>query len=836
MRVPLSWLGEFVELPSNSNAESVMAELVKVGLEEEGSHGYGLTGPIVVGQVLEFVEEEQSNGKTIRWCQVRVAPSGKKAGDGGEDVRGIVCGARNFEVNDKVVVTLPGAVLPRDFKIAARSTYGHTSDGMIASARELGLSDDHEGILRLTTLGIDPEVGTDALALLGLNDEAAEVNVTPDRGYCFSIRGIAREFAHATGAKFTDPIDSVKPAHGDGFKVEIKDDAPIRGRVGSTKFVLRSASNVKAASPTPAWMVSRLKLSGMRSISIVVDITNYVMLEMGQPLHAYDSAKLNGSITVRRAKSGESLKTLDGQDRKLNSEDLVIADTSGAVGLAGVMGGASTEVSQSTTSVLIEAANFDGVSIARSARRHKLPSEASKRFERGVDPKVAEYAAARAIALLEELAGAKADSLGSFVDNSPSATTVFLPANFAAELTGVDYTAAEITSTLNEIGCVVASVDSGFEVIVPSWRPDITHKTDLVEEVARITGYDRIPSRLPVAPPGRGLTRRQKMRRAVMNQLSATGHVEVLTYPFLKPEQNSYFAEVNSARVVLANAMQEDVNEMRLTMLPGLMDAAKRNVSRTLTDLSIYEVGLVFNPAKSSKPVSLPNGTTLPSAKDLELLHQSVPQQPLYLGALFVGNRISEQVGRKASRSGYADAIQAARVTAHAVGLELDLVQATPKGFHPGRTAALVIRGTQITVGYAGELHPELALANDLPRQAGVVEINLELLFANAPELIQAGAVDTYPAATQDLSLVIDLNVPAGAVLAVLAEAAGELLEEIVLVDDYRGTNLEEGKKSLTFALRFRANDRTLTQVEASVARDNAVSAANAKFGATIRA
>ena len=339
-----------------------------------------------------------------------------------------------------------------------------------------------------------------------------------------------------------------------------------------------------------------------------------------------------------------------------------------------------------------------------------------------------------------------------------------------------------------------------------------------------------------MAPPGRGLTRRQKMRRAVMNQLSATGHVEVLTYPFLKAEQNSYFAEVNSARVVLANAMQEDVNEMRLTMLPGLMDAAKRNVSRTLTDLSIYEVGLVFNPAKSSKPVSLPNGTTLPSAKDLELLHQSVPQQPLYLGALFVGNRISEQVGRKASRSGYADAIQAARVTAHAVGLELDLIQATPKGFHPGRTAALVIRGTEITVGYAGELHPELALANDLPRQVGVVEINLELLFANAPELIQAGAVDTYPAATQDLSLVIDLNVPAGEVLAVLAEAAGELLEEIVLVDDYRGTNLEEGKKSLTFALRFRANDRTLTQVEASVARDNAVSAANAKFGATIRA
>jgi phenylalanyl-tRNA synthetase beta chain len=836
MRVPLSWLAEYVELPKTATAETVMAELVKVGLEEEGSHGYGLTGPIVVGQVLEFVEEEQSNGKTIRWCQVRVAPAGQKAADGGEDVRGVVCGARNFEVNDKVVVTLPGAVLPGDFKIAARSTYGHVSDGMIASAKELGLSDDHEGILRIVTLGLDPAVGTDALELLGLSDEAAEVNVTPDRGYCFSMRGIAREYAHATGAKFSDPIDLVKPVKGEGFTVEIKDDAPIRGRVGSTKFVIRSASNVNASAPTPAWMVSRLKLAGMRSISIVVDITNYVMLEMGQPLHAYDAAKLSGSITVRRANKGESLVTLDAQERSLHEEDLVIADTSGAIGLAGVMGGASTEVSSSTTSVLIEAANFDGVSIARSARRHKLPSEASKRFERGVDPKVAEYAAARAINLLEELAGAKADSLGSFVDNSVAQVTVFLPENFATELTGVQYTKDEITSTLGEIGCVVASVDSGFEVIVPSWRPDITHKTDLVEEVARITGYDRIPSRLPVAPPGRGLTKRQKMRRAVTNQLAATGHVEVLTYPFLKPEQNSYFFDQSVTRVTLANAMQEDVNQMRLSMLPGLIDAAKRNVSRTLTNLAIYEVGLVFKPAKSNAAVTLPNGTVLPSVKDLELLHSSVPEQPLSLGALFIGNRIEEQVGRKAIRSGYADAIQAARIAAHAVGLELEIVQASPLGFHPGRTAELKVLGTGVSVGFAGELHPELALQNDLPRQVGVLELNLEVLFASAPELIQAGAVDTYPAATQDLSLVIDQDVPAGQVLAVLAEAAGELLEEIVLVDDYRGSNLEEGKKSLTFALRFRANDRTLTQVEASLARDNAVSAANAKFGATIRA
>ena len=834
MRVPLSWLNEYVELPKGSTADSVMAELVKVGLEEEGSHSFSLVGPIVVGQVLEFVEEEQSNGKTIRWCQVRVAPVGAKADDGGEDVRGIVCGARNFEVNDKVVVTLPGAVLPGDFKIAARSTYGHVSDGMIASARELGISDDHEGILRLSTIGLDPEVGTDALELLHLSDEAAEVNVTPDRGYCFSIRGIAREFSHATGAKFTDPIGLVTPVKADGFVVKISDAAPIRGKVGSTKFVVRSASNVHAQAQTPAWMVSRLKLAGMRSISIVVDITNYVMLELGQPIHAYDQSKVSGGLVVRRANAGESLVTLDGQTRILHAEDLVIADDRGPIGIAGVMGGQSTEVSSTTTSVLIESANFDGVSIARSARRHKLPSEASKRFERGVDPKVAEYAAARVVQLLEEYAGAKADSLGSYFDETPSIAAVLLPETFAASITGVEYAQAEIVDTLTAIGCVVATVQGGYEVIPPSWRPDLNDKADLVEEIARITGYDRIPSRLPVAPPGRGLTKRQKLRRAVMNQLAGTGHVEVLNYPFLNPAQNSYFAETDVPRVTLANAMQEDVNELRLSMLPGLLDAAKRNVSRTLTDLAIYEVGLVFAPAKQTE-VSLPSGVKLPSEAELAALHESVPHQPLTLGAVFVGDRVSAQVGKKSIKASYLDAIQAARTAAHAVGVEVYLEQVVVQGFHPGRTAAIKVVGSDDFIGYAGELHPELAAENDLPRQVGILELNLEVLFANAPELVQSQAVYTFPAATQDLSLVLKQDVPAGDVLNVLRSAAGELLEEITLVDDYRGSSLAEDEKSLTFALRFRASDRTLTQVEATEARDAAVAAANAKFGATIR-
>lgn len=838
MRVPLSWLAEYVDLPGAATPESVMAELVKVGLEEEGVHSFSVFGPVVVGEVLEFVAEPQSNGKTIRWCQVRVAAAGQQAADGGDDVRGIVCGASNFEVGDKVVVCLPGAVLPGDFHIAARQTYGHISDGMMASARELNLSDDHAGIIRLQQMGLDPKVGTDALELLQLTEQAAEINVTPDRGYCFSIRGVAREYAHATGGEFRDPIGNVQPAHAEGFALTIADQAPIRGVVGSQKFIVRAVKDIDPKRPTPPWMVARLKLAGMRSISLIVDITNYVMLELGQPTHAYDLDKLTGGITVRRANPGEQLKTLDGQVRKLHPEDLVIADESGAIGLAGVMGGESTEVSDSTVNVLIEAANFDPISIARSARRHKLTSEASKRFERGVDINVAEYAAARVIQLLEVWAGGAADGFGAIAHTHFEPKPIWLPANFATELVGVDYSTDEISSILNQIGCVVATVDGGFEVIAPTWRPDLKHKTDLVEEVARIGGYDRIPSRLPVAPPGRGLTSRQKQRRAVIGALTGTGAVEVLTYPFVSGAQNQLFAAGSVPTVKLANPLQGEADEMRVAILPGLMDAAKRNISRGLTDLSIFEEGSVFKPAGTiGKSAELPVGNVRPSVEVLNKLEQTIPSQPKHLAAIFTGNRVAQQVGVKSVEADYSDAIHAARVAAKSVGVELQLRQAQAAGFHPGRTAELLVgaEGAQVVIGVAGELDPKLTVENDLPRRVAALEINLELLYAAAPNVIQAGELHVMPAATQDLSLVVNRDVPAAELLSVIRQGAGELLERVVLVDDYRGSNVPEGQKSLTFALRFRAADRTLTQVEASEARDAAVALANQKFGATLR-
>ena len=837
MRVPLSWLAEYVDLPSDATPESVQAELVKVGLEEEGIHRFEVSGPVVVGQVLEFTPEPQSNGKTIRWCQVRVAPDGAAAADGGADVRGIVCGASNFEVGDKVVVCLPGSTLPGDFKIAARSTYGHISDGMMASARELTLSDDHAGIIRLHEMGLDPKVGSDAIELLHLNDSAAEVNVTPDRGYCFSVRGIAREYAHATKADFRDPKSNAVLNHGENFALQFDDKNPIRNRPGMQRMVLRSVMNIDPTLPTPPFMISRLKLAGMRSISLAVDITNYVMLELGQPTHAYDLDKLKGGITVRRAQVGETLKTLDGQVRKLDSEDLLICDDSGPIGLAGVMGGESTEVDANTRNVLIEAANFDPISIARSARRHKLVSEASKRFERGVDPMMADNAAARVVQLLEVHAKGEGNILGAEYKQLAPIEPIFLPSGYARSIVGVEFGDEEEVNILAEIGCVVARVDGGLEVMRPSWRPDITHKADLVEEIARIGGYHRIPARLPVAPPGRGLTANQKRRRQAISALVGAGFTEVLTYPFLTSPQNRWFNRDNQDIVVkLANAMQEEASEMRTSILPGLIDAAKRNLSRGLVDLAIFEEGSVFRPTSAvTAGAALPSAVSRPSDELLAALNAEIPKQPKHLAILLTGSRVAQQVGQREQSATYQDAINAVLTVARSAAVELQIRQTQQPGFHPGRCAEFLTAQGEI-VALAGELDPGLAVENNLPRRVAIAEIDLTLLFAAAPTAISARPITVMPAATQDLSLVVDRTVPANELQHAIVEGAGELLESITLTDDYRGENVDSSKKSLTYALRFRAADRTLTQAEASAARDAGVANAAAKFGAVIRA
>jgi phenylalanyl-tRNA synthetase beta chain len=830
MRVPISHLRDWVEIPDNATAHDLHEALVAVGFEEEDVHGGELTGPIVVGEVLEFTPEPQANGKTINWCQVRVAP------DGPEAVRGIVCGAHNFGVGDKVVVSLPGAVLPGPFPISARKTYGHVSDGMIASARELGMGDEHDGILRLAELGLDPDVGTDAIALLGLDDFAVEINVTPDRGYAMSIRGVAREYSHSTGAAFRDPALAVAIATADGFPITIDDKAPIRGVAGCTGFVTRVVRGIDSTVATPAWMVKRLALMGVRSISLPVDISNYVMMELGQPTHCYDLDKLSGGITVRRAKAGEKLTTLDEAERTLSGEDLLITDKSGPIGIAGVMGGATTEVDSTTTAVLVEAATFDPVSIARSARRHKLPSEASKRFARGVDPLVSRAAAQRVVDLLVELAGGTADSLGSDIVNFDAPAPIELPAAFVSSLVGVDYTPAEIETVLAQIGATVTTTPKGWTVVPPSWRPDLTGAPELAEEVARIHGYDRIPSAIPVAPPGRGLTRSQAARRRVSNALAAAGLTEVLSYPFTTSEDNALFGSADGSGVpemTLANALDPAVSKLRVSLLPGLLDIAKRNTGRGLTSLALFETGSVFTPAGATGSDSIPIGTARPDSTTLAGLYGSVPNQPRHVAVLFTGSLVPKQPAQPNIATGIADALDAARVIAAAVGVSLDIRQGAHGALHPGRTAELLVDGN--LVGYAGELVPSLATARDLPRVVAVLELDLDAVIAAAPGHVEAEPVLVFPAATQDVSLVVDVSVAASDVRAAVVEGAGELLESAFLVDDYRGTGIPEGQKSLTFALRFRAADRTLTANEATEAKLAGVAVAHSRFNATIR-
>lgn len=850
MRIPLSWLGEFVEIPQGATPEQVHADLVRVGFEEESIRRFEATGPIVVGQVLSCEPEEQSNGKTINWCQVRVAAEGQQAADGGADVRGIVCGAHNFTVGDKVVVTLPGAVLPGDFRITPRKTYGHISDGMIASAKELALGEDHSGIIVLSRLGLDPEIGADALELLGMRDSAVEINVTPDRGYAFSIRGVAREYAHATGAAFTDPAGSLEIGSGSGFPVTLDDQAPIRGRQGCTGFIARVVRGIDPDRPTPPWMVARLQLAGIRSLGLQVDISNYVMLELGQPLHAYDLKKLTGGITVRRARPGETLMTLDGQVRTLHAEDLLITDESGPIGMAGVMGGESTKTDESTTDILVEAATFDPVSIARSLRRHKLPSEASKRYERGVDPLVAAAAAQRMVDLLVELGGGSADPLGTNLVAPWEPVTVHLPLKRVNGLLGTDITDAEARAAIEMIGCTVhedgATAGGVLQVQPPSWRSDLTRPADLVEEVARIVGYDRIPSVLPVAPAGRGLSREQTLRRRAANVITAFGLDEVQCYPFVSAAQLSSFGawvgdtEQEVGAIRLANPLDGETPFLRRSLLPGLVSAAQRNVSRGLVDLALVEFGSVFEPPAEAGVLGtaeVPPLAAKPSDETLAELDASIPAQPLRAAGVLLGAAVAKQPGQAARAIDWADALDAARAVAGAVHIELTVRQGAHRAFHPGRTAELCVAvgGDLEVVGVAGELLPELAADEHLPGRVAAFELDLDALMRLAPREPQPNPLSSYPAATQDLTLLVNTEVPASAVLAAVIAGAGDLLEHARIVDDYRGTGVPEGQRALTFALRFRAADRTLKAEEASEAKLAGVAAAERTFGAKLR-
>lgn len=880
--VPIEWLREHVDVPAGTTAAQLAADLVKVGLEEEQIVPPSVTGPLVVGKVLTREAKEQSNGKVINYCRVDVGPEHNDAPGTGKEPselpsRGIVCGAHNFDAGDTVVVSLPGAVLPGGFAIAARKTYGHVSDGMICSARELGIGEDHSGIIVLSEWlaahgheGEElPAPGTDALPLLGLGEEVLEINITPDRGYCFSMRGVAREYSHSTGARFTDPADGtnaslyptgVAEAGEGGFPVIIAEDPrPIHGRPGADRYVARVVRGIDPEARSPKWMQDRLTAAGMRPISLAVDVTNYVMLDLGQPLHAFDLGKLTAPIVVRRAKAGERLAFLDEVTRELDPEDLVIADSAGGEGeralvLAGVFGGAETEVDSSTTDVLIEAAHFDQVSIARSARRHKLPTESSKRNERGVDTQLAPMAAQRAVDLLVEFGGGTADPVATDVDRTVAPEPIVIRADAAERLTGVAYGTARVTELLEAIGCTVATAgadDDGHELLSvtpPTWRPDLVGAAHFAEEVARLDGYDNIPVIIPAAPAGAGLTVRQRARRDVVRALADAGLTQVLSYPFIGDVHDRLEIPAEDVRrqaVRLVNPLADDAPSLRTSVLDSLVDAARRNISRGLPDVAVFEAGVVTHPA-GTVPAPILGVDRRPTDEEIAVLEAGIPSQPLHVGAVLAGEHSHAGVLGAGRAWDWADAVEVVRTVARTLGVAVEVAAPSEPvmPWHPGRTAevrlASVRRGKDIVPGelvaHAGELHPRVAKALGLPARSCAVEIDLEPLLAavEAAGVLQVRPISTFPAAKEDVALVVDESVTAAEVEAVVREAVGELGEEVRLFDVFRGEQLGEGRKSLAFALRLRG-DHTLTAEETAGLRKKVVKRASKRLGAELR-
>jgi phenylalanyl-tRNA synthetase beta chain len=834
MRAPVSWLREYVDLPDDVTARDLAARLIAAGLEVETVDHVGadITGPLVVGRVLTLVDEQHSNGKTIRWCRVDVGPVHNDPAD--DDVppgRGIVCGALNFAVDDLVVVSLPGAVLPGGFAITARRTYGHVSDGMICSSRELGTGDDHDGIIVLPADAGAP--GDDAIALLGLREDVLDIAVTPDRGYALSLRGIAREAATAYGVPFRDPAAlEVAEAPADDWPVELAD------LEGCDRFVFRSVTGFDEAATSPVWLQRRLAQAGMRPISLAVDVTNYVMLELGQPLHAYDRSRLRGTVVVRRAEPGEQLETLDGVVRTLDPDDLLITDDRGPIGIAGVMGGASTEIDATTTDIVIEAAHFEPTTIARSARRHRLPSEASRRFERGVDDRLQEAAAERAVRLLSELGGATVVGTATVADRGRSRVEVDLDLDLPSRLVGHTYPHDEVERLLTAVGCTVEVSGSRALVVPPSWRPDLRMPADLVEEVARLHGYDAIPALLPVAPGGRGMTDAQRLRRRVGQVLAGAGFTEVLTYPFVSPSVHDAFGlaadDARRRSVRLANPLSEEEPELRTSLLPGLLATLRRNVSRGIDDVALFETGLVFRPRPGAPDVAPRPGVTGPPSRDeLLALDAALPDQPRRVAVVMAGAREAAGWWGEGRAATWADAVEAARLVADAARAELTVRSDQHAPWHPGRCAVL-LAGSDV-VGHAGELHPRTLGELGLPPRTVAMELDLDLLARHGSPVAPAPRVLTYPVAKEDVALVVDASVPAADVAAALRDGAGELLERVRLFDVYTGEQVGAGSRSLAFNLRFRAEGRTLTVEEVSAARDAAVAEARRRTGAVQR-
>lgn len=828
MRIPYSWLREVVAAGSpgwDVAAADLEQTLVRIGHEVEEVLTLGpVEGPLTVGRV-SAIEELTEFKKPIRACLVDVGA--------GED-RGIICGATNFAVGDLVVVALPGTTLPGGFAIAARKTYGRSSEGMICSASELGLGSDHSGILVLPPGTAEP--GAAGAEVLGLDDVVFNLAITPDRGYCMSVRGLAREIACAYELNFVDPsVVEPLPADGEAWPLTVQ------AETGVQRFALRPVTGIDPAAVSPWWLQRRLLLSGIRAMSPAVDVTNYVMLELGHPMHAHDRNRITGGFKVRFAQPGETVVTLDDIERQLDPADVLIVDDVATTAIGGVMGAASTEVRTDSTDVLLEAAVWDPAAISRTQRRLHLPSEAARRYERAVDPAISVAALDRCAALLADITGGSVSpTLTDWRGDPPrddwSQPAISIAADLPDRVAGVAYAAGTTTRRLAQIGAAVTEDGDTLIVTPPSWRPDLLQPADLVEEVLRLEGLEVIPSLLPPAPAGRGLTRVQKRRRAIGKSLAQSGYVEILPTPFLPAGVFDLWGlpadDPRRTATRVLNPLDADRPELATTLLPGLLEALGRNISRGLVDVALYAIAQVVRPTEQTRGVELIPVHRRPTDAEIATLDTSLPRQPQHVAAVLAGLREPRGPWGPGRTVDAADALEAVRIIARASAIDVTLRAAQYLPWHPGRCAEVVVADT--VIGHAGQLHPAVIERSGLPKGTCALELDLDALPIT--ELLPAPRVSPFPAVFQDVSLVVAADVPAQAVADAVREGAGELLEDMQLFDVFTGPQIGENRKSLTFALRFRAPDRTLTEDDASAARDAAVRRAAEAVGAELRA
>jgi phenylalanyl-tRNA synthetase beta chain len=831
MRVPLSWLLEYAAISPRPDAAEAARRLTAAGFEVESVEPVGQQVSGVVVAEVTGIEELTEFKKPIRYCAVTTGSADQH----------VICGAVNFAVGDRVPLATPGATLPGG-EIGARKAYGRLSEGMICSAAELGIGEDHSGIL---VLAPDAPLGTDFAAYAGLRDDVLDVNVTPDKGFALSVRGLARELAIAFGAPYTDPADTGLPADVAEVSADVY-PASIGDPTACDRIVLREVRGIDPVCPTPLWMRVRLARADVRSVSLAVDVTNYLMLELGQPLHAFDRAALTGPIVVRRARPGERLETLDHVVRELDPEDILITDSSGPISMAGTMGGLATEITGDSRDLVIEAAHFSARGTARMSRRHRLFSPASARFGRGVDRELPLRASAKAASMLVSLSGGTVVPGCTHASVEVPPVTVTMAADYPDQVAGMDYGADTVTTRLRQVGCdVVRSESQHLTVRPPSWRPDLTDPSDLAEEVIRLEGYENIPVRMPRAPAGRGLTTGQRLRRTIGRTLAGSGYVEVTSTPFGSATDADRLQlpadDPRRQAVRLVNPIRDEEPLMRTTLLPGLLGVLARNVGRGFTDLALFETGLVFLSPPGGLPAApIPPVDGPPSAADVDALAAALPDQPLHLAVVLAGHRELAGWWGSGRTATFEDAIEAARAVLRASQVRYTVRAEQQEPWHPGRCAALFVDagpGIERLAGYAGELHPRATAAFGLPSRTCAAELDLSIIEAAAAARgpVQAPSLSAYPVATQDVALIVPGEVPAADVQAALAAGSSSMLEDIRLFDVYTGEQAGAGSKSLAYTLRFRAPDHTLTAEEVTAARDAAVAEATRRTGAVLR-